>query len=47
MSLMKRLIEEILEMYSQGVPVDSISEICSVPLEAVENILAEYDNFCN
>ena len=45
MSAVKRMIESVLEMYSEGVPMVVIAEKLRVPVDVVENILEEYSNF--
>jgi hypothetical protein len=45
MSAVKRMIESVLEMYSEGVPMVVIAERLRVPIDVVENILEEHTNF--
>jgi orotate phosphoribosyltransferase-like protein len=45
MSAIKRTIDQILELYSDGVPTVEIAERLRVPLDTVENVVEEYTNF--
>jgi hypothetical protein len=42
---MKQLIDDVLEMYSSGRPIDLIAEDMRVPLDVVEEVLEQYSNY--
>lgn len=45
MSMMKRLIENIMELYEQGIPIAEIAERLQADRETVEHVVEEYSNF--
>jgi orotate phosphoribosyltransferase-like protein len=45
MSAMKRLIEDVLEMYENGLSVMEIAESMGVEMEVVESLVNEYSDW--
>jgi DNA-directed RNA polymerase specialized sigma24 family protein len=46
MSYMKRLLEDIIELYDEGYTLSKIAELTELPVDEVDSILSEYhDNY--
>jgi orotate phosphoribosyltransferase-like protein len=45
MSAIKRIIESVLELYSNGIPLAQIAERLRVPIDTVEKVVEEHSNF--
>lgn len=45
MSAMKRLIEDIMELFEQGVPIAKIAESLRIDAEVVEGVVEQHSNF--
>ena len=47
MSVMKRVIDEIMDLWSCGIPIAEIAKQLQVPYALVQDIVEEYSNFYN
>lgn len=45
MSAVKRLVEDIMELFEQGMPIAVIAERLRLDIEMVEYVVEEYSNF--
>jgi orotate phosphoribosyltransferase-like protein len=45
MSAIKRLIEDVMELYEQGEPMLKIAKELDMSIDEVETIVEEYSNF--
>ena len=46
MSYMKRLLENVIELYDEGYTLSKIAELTELPVDEVDRILTEYhDNY--
>ena len=45
MSYMKRLIEDVMQLYEKGIPIAEIAERLRTDRETVEAIVEEHSNF--
>jgi uncharacterized protein (DUF433 family) len=45
MSAMKRMVEDIMELFEQGKTIAEIAERLRVDMEMVESVVEEYSNF--
>ena len=45
MSYIKKFIDDVMEMYEEGIPMMEIAETLKVPLDYVEVVVEQYSNF--
>jgi orotate phosphoribosyltransferase-like protein len=45
MSYIKRFIENVMELYENGVPIAEIAEVLRLDRELVEGVVEQYSNF--